>query len=132
VREKGCTHRRHAASNSTNKKGWLSGDLKSRNLKPGIEISTDRFPFQVGLAAASRICMLSLVDLAGSERASKTRATGSTLREGAFINKSLLTLSTVMAKGGAQYWSIQGFCIFNQEQIRAERCVKLVVVVTFL
>ena len=35
-----------------------------------------------------------LVDLAGSERASKTLATNDTLKEGAHINKSLLTLST--------------------------------------
>jgi centromeric protein E len=42
--------------------------------------------------------MLSLVDLAGSERASKTKAKGDTLREGAFINKSLLTLSSVIAE----------------------------------
>lgn len=35
-----------------------------------------------------------LVDLAGSERASKTGATNETLKEGAHINKSLLTLST--------------------------------------
>ncbi len=35
---------------------------------------------------------LNLVDLAGSERASKTGATGATLKEGININKSLMTL----------------------------------------
>jgi centromeric protein E len=41
---------------------------------------------------------LNLVDLAGSERVSKTGASGSQLKEGAHINKSLLTLSTVISK----------------------------------
>ena len=39
-----------------------------------------------------------MVDLAGSERASKTKASGSTLREGANINKSLTTLGMVINK----------------------------------
>lgn len=39
---------------------------------------------------------LNLVDLAGSERASKTNATGATLKEGANINKSLMTLGNVI------------------------------------
>lgn len=41
---------------------------------------------------------LNLVDLAGSERANQTGATGNTLKEGAHINTSLLTLSTVIGK----------------------------------
>jgi len=36
------------------------------------------------------------VDLAGSERAKKTGATGSQLREGIMINKSLLALGNVI------------------------------------
>ena len=39
---------------------------------------------------------LNLVDLAGSERASKTGASGQTLKEGAKINLSLMTLGTVI------------------------------------
>lgn len=39
---------------------------------------------------------VNLVDLAGSERVSKTNATGQTLKEGANINKSLLTLGNVI------------------------------------
>lgn len=35
---------------------------------------------------------LNFVDLAGSERSSKSGASGSTLKEGAMINKSLVTL----------------------------------------
>ena len=41
---------------------------------------------------------LFLVDLAGSERQSQTQATGQRLKEGANINKSLLTLSNVISK----------------------------------
>lgn len=41
---------------------------------------------------------LNLVDLAGSERAAHTQATGQRLREGSHINKSLLTLGTVIRK----------------------------------
>jgi len=38
------------------------------------------------------------VDLAGSERVAHTGAEGTTLREGAHINQSLLSLSKVIAK----------------------------------
>jgi kinesin family protein 1/kinesin family protein 3/17 len=41
---------------------------------------------------------VNLVDLAGSERADKTGASGSTLKEGANINKSLMTLGNVINK----------------------------------
>lgn len=47
---------------------------------------------------ALRSSTLSLVDLAGSERASFTKAQGQRLVEGGFINKSLLTLGTVINK----------------------------------
>eukprot|EP00002_Diphylleia_rotans_P039226 TRINITY_DN9055_c0_g1_i4.p1 TRINITY_DN9055_c0_g1~~TRINITY_DN9055_c0_g1_i4.p1 ORF type:complete len:1927 (+),score=590.84 TRINITY_DN9055_c0_g1_i4:53-5833(+) len=45
-----------------------------------------------------RVSVLNLVDLAGSEKASLTGAEGIRLKEGAHINKSLLTLGTVIAK----------------------------------
>jgi Kinesin motor domain len=38
------------------------------------------------------------VDLAGSERVAQTHAKGKTLEEGCHINKSLLTLTTVIRK----------------------------------
>ena len=41
---------------------------------------------------AVRVSTLNLVDLAGSERLSKTGAEGARMKEGAHINKSLLTL----------------------------------------
>ena len=43
-------------------------------------------------------CFQNLVDLAGSERAAKTGAEGVRLREGSHINKSLMTLGTVIKK----------------------------------
>lgn len=44
------------------------------------------------------VSALTLVDLAGSERVSKTGAEGLRMKEGASINKSLLTLGTVINK----------------------------------
>ena len=43
------------------------------------------------------ISTLNLVDLAGSERANKSGTSGQALKEGSFINKSLLTLGTVIS-----------------------------------
>jgi hypothetical protein len=44
------------------------------------------------------IWLQNFVDLAGSERASQTHADGVRLKEGAHINRSLLTLSTCIRK----------------------------------
>lgn len=44
---------------------------------------------------AASVCF---VDLAGSERASQTLSAGSRLKEGCHINRSLLTLGTVIRK----------------------------------
>ncbi|GAA5992753.1 hypothetical protein JCM10908_006917 [Rhodotorula pacifica] len=44
-----------------------------------------------------KVSRISLVDLAGSERANSTGATGTRLKEGALINKSLTTLGRVIA-----------------------------------
>ncbi|GKV03764.1 hypothetical protein SLEP1_g16013 [Rubroshorea leprosula] len=46
----------------------------------------------------SFVASLNLVDLAGSERASQTNADGTRLKEGSHINRSLLTLTTVIRK----------------------------------
>lgn len=45
-----------------------------------------------------KVSLLNLVDLAGSERAQQTGAEGIRLKEGAHINKSLLTLERVISK----------------------------------
>ena len=44
----------------------------------------------------TRVATLNLVDLAGSERSNKSGTSGQALKEGSFINKSLLTLGTVI------------------------------------
>lgn len=49
-------------------------------------------------AAAILVSVLTLVDLAGSERVAKTGAEGIRMKEGVGINKSLLTLGTVINK----------------------------------
>ncbi|XP_047313258.1 kinesin-like protein NACK2 [Impatiens glandulifera] len=46
----------------------------------------------------SFLASLNLVDLAGSERASQTKSNGARLKEGSHINRSLLTLTTVIRK----------------------------------
>lgn len=46
----------------------------------------------------SYVASLNFVDLAGSERASQTHADGLRLKEGSHINRSLLTLTTVIRK----------------------------------
>lgn len=51
-----------------------------------------------GSESEVRISALNLVDLAGSERADQTGASGSRLKEGSHINKSLLSLSLVIQK----------------------------------
>jgi centromeric protein E len=45
----------------------------------------------------SRISYLNIVDLAGSERQNKTGTTGTALKEGSLINRSLLTLNAVIS-----------------------------------
>ncbi|XWS59013.1 hypothetical protein CRYUN_Cryun08bG0084400 [Craigia yunnanensis] len=52
----------------------------------------------VSFCDAVRVSVLNLVDLAGSERAAKTGAEGVRLKEGSHINKSLMTLGTVIKK----------------------------------
>lgn len=60
---------------------------------------------------AVKIGVLNLVDLAGSERVTKTGAEGSRLKEGANINKSLLTLGLVI-KNLSEGASISGVLYF--------------------
>lgn len=47
---------------------------------------------------AVRVSHCTLVDLAGSERQSRAHSEGSRLKEGGYINKSLMTLGTVINK----------------------------------
>ena len=59
-----------------------------------------------GNKSSNKVSKISLVDLAGSERANSTGASGTRLKEGANINKSLTTLGKVISalaeKGGGE------------------------------
>ncbi|KAI5480411.1 hypothetical protein MNV49_000986 [Pseudohyphozyma bogoriensis] len=59
-------------------------------------LTQKRIDETVGMAG-EKVSRISLVDLAGSERANATGATGTRLKEGALINKSLTTLGRVIA-----------------------------------
>ena len=58
-----------------------------------LQISVQRSEKNASKGAGIKMGKLSLVDLAGSERAAKTKNKGIRLREGAQINKSLLSLA---------------------------------------
>lgn len=80
--------------------------LKIESREMSLEEIDGQEPSDDGVAV--RASTLSLVDLAGSERASFTKAQGMRLVEGGHINKSLLTLGTVINKlsSGEQLSSI--------------------------
>ncbi|CAN1824275.1 Kinesin-like protein KIN-7F [Linum perenne] len=54
--------------------------------------------YHTTFSTSSNVTNSNLVDLAGSERASQTWSTGTRLKEGSHINRSLLTLGTVIRK----------------------------------
>ena len=56
---------------------------------------------------AEKVSKISLVDLAGSERADATGATGSRLKEGANINRSLTTLGKVISALAEQVYKLK-------------------------
>ncbi|KAJ2503889.1 hypothetical protein IWW47_002786, partial [Coemansia sp. RSA 2052] len=65
----------------------------------GLQRLSTGSTFESGeLTGAVTVSSLNLVDLAGSERVGQTGAEGQRLKEGAQINKSLLSLSTVIAR----------------------------------
>jgi hypothetical protein len=83
---------RHVASTQMNDQSSRSHSVFTIRIEQKVttELSESRQREQLIKAK------INLVDLAGSERASKTNATGATLKEGANINKSLLTLGNVI------------------------------------
>nr|AAB63609.1 kinesin heavy chain isolog [Arabidopsis thaliana] len=73
-------------------------EISSRShqiLRLTIESSSQQFSPESSATLAASVCF---VDLAGSERASQTLSAGSRLKEGCHINRSLLTLGTVIRK----------------------------------
>ncbi|KAG0044527.1 hypothetical protein BGZ83_010252 [Gryganskiella cystojenkinii] len=72
--------------------------IESRERTPAAPLSPTGRKFSLGLGkspSAVRVSQLNLIDLAGSEKASSD---ADRRKEGAFINKSLLTLGTVISK----------------------------------
>lgn len=75
------------------------------------------------------ILLQNLVDLAGSERATQANTDGTRLKEGSHINRSLLTLTTVIRKlRSARIMSIMCSYIFCFEKLHQKtlRDVQLV------
>ncbi|KAH7387426.1 hypothetical protein KP509_16G022400 [Ceratopteris richardii] len=69
-----------------------------------IRLTVESFPRDApsGGLVKSLVATLNLVDLAGSERASQTHSEGARLKEGCHINRSLLTLTTIIRKLSGQ------------------------------
>ncbi|KAL8261267.1 hypothetical protein R6Q59_025316 [Mikania micrantha] len=65
-----------------------------------LTIESTANEFSVIDSASTLTATVNFVDLAGSERASQTKSAGKRLKEGGHINRSLLTLGTVVRKLG--------------------------------
>jgi regulator of replication initiation timing len=92
-------NRRHFGVTNMNAHSSRSHVLVRLNIESRKVTSKPSHPLRPnwGKDKPSLISTLNLVDLAGSERASKSGTSGASLKEGAFINKSLLTLGTVIS-----------------------------------
>ncbi|KAM7256058.1 hypothetical protein ACFE04_011799 [Oxalis oulophora] len=85
-----CEAQRQVGETSLNDKSSRSHQIIKLTIQSNLRESSGR--------VKSLIATLNLVDLAGSERASQTNADGARLKEGIHINRSLLTLTTVIRK----------------------------------
>lgn len=61
--------------------------------------------------------MQNFVDLAGSERASQALSVGTRLKEGCHINRSLLTLGTVIRKLRQVFTMFISYLVFNYRSV---------------
>ncbi|CAL9226665.1 unnamed protein product [Arabidopsis halleri] len=86
-----CETQRKIGETSLNETSSRSHQI----LRLTIESSNRVFSPESSATLAASVCF---VDLAGSERASQTLSAGSRLKEGCHINRSLLTLGTVIRK----------------------------------
>ncbi|KAL7617099.1 kinesin-like protein KIN-7G [Lactuca sativa] len=87
-----CEAQRHIGETSMNEVSSRSHQI----IRLTIESSPSEFA-RIG-SASSLTATVNFVDLAGSERASQTLSAGTRLKEGCHINRSLLTLGTVIRK----------------------------------
>ncbi|KAK4771553.1 hypothetical protein SAY87_032085 [Trapa incisa] len=96
-----CEAQRHIGDTSMNQMSSRSHQI----LRLTIESSAREYQYHhLGARNSSTLtASVNFVDLAGSERASQTLSAGTRLKEGCHINRSLLTLGTVirkLSKGG--------------------------------
>ncbi|KAK3213324.1 hypothetical protein Dsin_018030 [Dipteronia sinensis] len=85
-----CEAQRQVGETSLNDNSSRSHQIIRLTIESSLRESSGR--------VKSFLASLNLVDLAGSERASQTNADGVRLKEGSHINRSLLTLTTVIRK----------------------------------
>ncbi|XP_038876532.1 kinesin-like protein NACK2 [Benincasa hispida] len=85
-----CEAQRQVGETALNDKSSRSHQIIRLTIESSLREVTNR--------VKSFIASLNLVDLAGSERVSQTSADGTRLKEGSHINRSLLTLTTVIRK----------------------------------
>lgn len=82
---------RHIGQTNMNMRSSRSHSI-FRMIIESREINSEKADRSHEATEAVRVSTLNLVDLAGSERLAKTGAEGARMKEGAHINKSLLTL----------------------------------------
>ncbi|KAK6784608.1 hypothetical protein RDI58_018063 [Solanum bulbocastanum] len=85
-----CEAQRQVGETALNDKSSRSHQIIKLTIESSIRENSGR--------VKSFLATLNLVDLAGSERALQTSADGARLKEGSHINRSLLTLTTVIRK----------------------------------
>lgn len=85
-----CEAQRQVGETALNDKSSRSHQIIRLTIESSLRENSGRIK--------SFIACLNFVDLAGSERASQTNADGTRLKEGSHINRSLLTLTTVIRK----------------------------------
>ncbi|KAI5172573.1 hypothetical protein NEFER03_1648 [Nematocida sp. LUAm3] len=79
---------------------FIKGDQRRKisSTKMNRESSRSHALFKITVKKEGNTSWATFVDLAGSERSKQTLSKGVTLKEGAYINKSLLALTTVISK----------------------------------
>lgn len=96
------SHARRTASTlmnqaSSRSHGIFTVTIEQHSLQQEAELKTEPDDLNMVKQAEFTVAKFHFVDLAGSERAKKTGATGSVLKEGININKSLLALGNVIS-----------------------------------
>ncbi|XP_004344350.2 cenpe protein [Capsaspora owczarzaki ATCC 30864] len=89
---------RHVGETNMNEHSSRSHTIFRMIVESRDRVSAANSPERLSMDGAVLVSSLNLVDLAGSERVGHTGAEGVRLKEGGFINKSLLTLGTVIGK----------------------------------